>query len=65
MEQGNAGGISGVWLVFPAFLLSCTRKNGQRQVDSGAVKKMNIDGYILANLCTHLSELGSGKVYTR
>ena len=28
-------------------------------------KKMNIDGYILTNLCTHLSKLGSGKVYTR
>ena len=50
---------------FLRFCCHVPGKNGQRQVNSGAVKKMNIDGYILENLCTHLSELGSGKVYTR
>ena len=39
VAQGNTGGISGIWLVFPAFLLSCTPKNGQRQENSGVMKK--------------------------
>ena len=51
---------------FLRFCCHVPGKNGQRQVNSGAMKKkMNIDGYILTNLCTHLSELGSGKVYMR
>ena len=51
---------------FLRFCCHVPGKNGQRQENSGAMKKkMNMDRYILANLCTHLSELGSGKVYTR
>ncbi len=52
---------SAVFGWFSCVLLSCIRKNGQRQENSGSMKKMNIDGYILTNLCTHLSELGVAK----